>query len=62
MTRAERAAVIERLRRANEAAIERQRELLARYEETQRQFNLVSELYFDALAAPWRAFAEELRR
>lgn len=37
-------------------------EAKARYEATQAALNLAMQIYIDALTAPMRAFAEELRR
>jgi hypothetical protein len=59
---AERAAVIEALERRLIASRQHSEEVRARHELVQRQINLAVQIYIDAITAPWRALAEELRR
>lgn len=61
MTFEERAAVIEDLKRRNADMVRKASEKQARYEAYIAAMNLAMQIYVDAITAPLRAFAEEIR-
>ena len=58
----ERAAAIARLKAENAIAYARIRETVRRHEEFNRRFAEACRYWAEAMAAPWRALADEIRR
>lgn len=56
------AAYIENIQRENDADLARWNAMRRRQEEIDRQFNAAVEQACEALAAPWRALADDIRR
>lgn len=57
-----RAAAIADLERSNREAGERMRAAQQRYDDQQAALRLATQQWVDALTAPWRALADEIRR